>query len=95
LHGHIYKIKVTILGNKLDKIGMVADFTVLKRKLDSLLNKLDHCCLNELPYFKKYNPTSENLAKYVFDNYKKLISPLKLKEVQVFESDTSSVIYYE
>ncbi|MBF0385562.1 MAG: 6-carboxytetrahydropterin synthase QueD [Candidatus Omnitrophica bacterium] len=95
LHGHIWKIKATVSGNKLDKIGMVADFALLKDKLHGILEGIDHVCLNDLEFFKRHNPTSENLAKYVYDNYKKIIAPLKLKEVQVFESDTAGVTYYE
>jgi len=56
---------------------------------------IDHVCLNDLAYFKEVNPTTENIAKYIYTNFLKKIKPLKIKTVQVWESDTSSVTYYE
>jgi len=56
---------------------------------------LDHVCLNDLEHFKKDNPTTENIAKYVYKNFSKEITPLKISKVRVWESDTSSVTYYE
>ena len=88
-------IIVVILEKKLDKIGIVSDFGVLKVKLNSVLVKMDHVCLNDLEYFKKDNPTTENIAKYIYKSFAKKISPLKVKCVKVWESETSSVVYYE
>ena len=65
LHGHTWKIEVSVQSASLDKIGMVIDFRVLKKKLKSFLDHLDHVCLNDLNYFKEHNPTSENIAKYI------------------------------
>jgi 6-pyruvoyltetrahydropterin/6-carboxytetrahydropterin synthase len=56
---------------------------------------MDHSCLNELGYFKKHNPTAENIAKYIFNEYGKHVAPLKLAKVQVWESDRADVVYYE
>ncbi len=95
LHGHTWAIEVTILSQELDKIGMVADFLVLKKQLKDFLVPIDHVCLNDLPYFQKVNPTTENIAQYIYQNFGKVILPLKIKKVQVWESDVSSVTYYE
>jgi 6-pyruvoyltetrahydropterin/6-carboxytetrahydropterin synthase len=95
LHGHTWKIEVVISGEKLNKIGMVSDFTFLKQKLNQILCKLDHTCLNQTAYFKKYNPTAENIAKFIYDSFKKSVKPVKVKEVRIWESDNSCVIYYE
>ena len=95
LHGHTWKIEVVLLGKRLDKIGMVADFRVLKKKLRAFLDTLDHACLNVLPYFKKVNPTTENLAKYIYRAFKAQVAPLKIKEVRAWESDVSGVVYFE
>ena len=95
LHGHTWKIEIKIVHKELDDMGMVADFTVLKAKLNEFLSILDHNCLNELEYFSKNNPTTENIAKYIFLEYSKMISPFKVKSVEVWESDNASVIYYE
>ena len=95
LHGHNWKIEVVIVNNQLDGVGMVVDFAILKKQLKEFLCPLDHVCLNDLDYFKKVNPTSENIAKYIYEHFGKIISPLNLKHVQVWESETSSVVYYE
>ncbi|MDP8212709.1 MAG: 6-carboxytetrahydropterin synthase QueD [Candidatus Zapsychrus exili] len=95
LHGHTYQIEITIVSPELGSLGMVHDFTELKSKLKDFLSELDHKCLNDLEFFKENNPTTELIAKYVYDSYSKLIDPLKVKKVQVWESDTSSVTYYK
>ena len=95
LHGHTWKIEVTVISEKLNDIGMVADFAVLKKKLRGTLNETDHVCLNDLPFFKGAPPTTENIARYIYQNFSAAIGPLDLKRVRVWESDTSSVTYYE
>ncbi len=95
LHGHTWKIEVTIVSDQLDDIGMVADFAVLKKQLCEVLAVIDHVCLNDLAYFKEHSPTTENIAKYIYKHFKKAIEPLRTKHVRVWESDTSSVTYYE
>lgn len=95
LHGHTWKIEVLITSETLDDIGMVADFAVIKKQLKGFLEGLDHVCLNDLPFFKEVNPTTENIAKHIYTEFGKVIAPLKLKCVRVWESDSSSVTYYE
>ncbi|MBF0484632.1 MAG: 6-carboxytetrahydropterin synthase QueD [Candidatus Omnitrophica bacterium] len=95
LHGHNWKVELFIVSDKLDALGMVADFGVIKEKLNKFLSGLDHVCLNELPYFKTNNPTTENIAKYIFHEFSSEIAPLKIDRVQVWESEQNSVIYYE
>jgi 6-pyruvoyltetrahydropterin/6-carboxytetrahydropterin synthase len=93
LHGHNWKVEVFISSEELDKIGMVVDFKELKFVLAQILNKLDHSYVNNLAYFKKVNPTSENMAKYIFYRLEPRIKNLKLKKVTVWESDTSAASY--
>jgi 6-pyruvoyltetrahydropterin/6-carboxytetrahydropterin synthase len=90
LHGHTWKVRVHIRGNKLNKLGMVSDFKEIKLLLQFALSKLDHTNLNILPYFRKVNPTSENVAKYIFDQVSKKADVTK---VTVFESPTTSASY--
>jgi len=74
---------------------MAIDFKVLKAKLWEILNQLDHTFLNELPIFKDINPTSENIARYIFESISESFkgSSLSLLEVELQESDKVSVIY--
>ena len=92
LHGHNWRVEVVVAQKNLNKIGMLIDFKEIKSRLNKVLDRLDHRYLNRLSYFKRINPTSENIAKYIYDNLKPQISNLKL--VAVWESDNSSASYY-
>lgn len=97
LHGHNWKIIVTVTAQKLDNIGLAVDFRLLKRKLNKVLEGLDHKYLNDLAYFKKFNPSSENIAEYLYGKLAAAINNrrLKLKEVKVWESDNSAAAFYK
>ncbi len=92
LHGHNWKVEAVVAQESLNKTGMVMDFKCLREILYKLLETLDHKYLNSIAYFKKINPTSENIAKYIYDNLKKKI-PL-LYSVTVWESDKACATYY-
>ena len=96
LHGHNWKVEIVVAKEKPDKIGMILDFRYLKMELRRVLDKLDHKYLNKIPYFSatggKVNPTSESLARYIYDIIKKKIRALK--SVTVWESDNSCATYY-
>ncbi|MFC1645907.1 6-carboxytetrahydropterin synthase QueD [Candidatus Omnitrophota bacterium] len=93
LHGHNWKVEVFVSSNNLDNIGMVVDFKVLKKALGQVLKKLDHSYINKLPYFRKTNPTSESLAKYIFNSLQPKIKNIKINKVTVWESDTSAASF--
>ena len=95
MHGHTWKVEAVVCGNNLDGVGLLTDFKVLKAKLKEVLMPLDHVFLNELPVFKDLNPSTENLARHIYRTLSKNCMPLHLKQVQVWESETASVIYYE
>lgn len=93
LHGHNWKVEVVVTKDKLDKAGMVLDFKYLKQKLCRVVEQLDHKYLNKIPYFKKVNPTSENIARYIYDNLKAAVSGIA--SVTVWENYNSCASYYE
>jgi len=93
LHGHNWKVEAIVESKILDKIGMVMDFKDLKAKLRKVLEDLDHSCLNDHAYFKKVNPTSENISCYIYRKLK--IKVPNLKSVVVWESDASCATYSE
>ena len=95
LHGHTWKVEAVVVGDQLDRVGMLADFRELKKKLKMVLAPIDHVHLNDLPAFKDINPTTENIARYVYREFAKACGPLKLKHVQVWESESAGVLYYE
>lgn len=95
LHGHTFKVEARLIGEKQNEIGIVSDFTELKKHLNVVLDTLDHHNLNELPYFETINPSSENLAIYIYNNLKPLVDDeyAKLVAVEVWESEKQSVEY--
>ena len=93
LHGHNWKVEAAVTSAELDGCGMVMDFKVLKQELEEQLSELDHKYLNELPYFSEVNPTSENIARYLYLTLKKKMPGLS--SVRVWESENSSATYYE
>ena len=98
LHGHNWKVEAVVKGENLNKTGILADFKQVKQMLSEILSQLDHKNLNELDFFKSNNPSSENLAFYVFkkmqDNIKN-ISGISLSKVKVWEQENSCAVYYE
>lgn len=95
LHGHNWKVEIVVCKEGLDSIGMVADFGLLKAKMNEVLDVLDHKCLNDLDHFQEVNTTSENIAKYIYEEYCRIIGPIQVKSVSVWESDSSCVKYYK
>ncbi|UCD05173.1 MAG: 6-carboxytetrahydropterin synthase QueD [candidate division WOR-3 bacterium] len=91
IHGHTYKVKVTVGAGRLDKIGMAVDFRSVKKQLDELLKELDHKNLNSIPFFEERNATAEYIAKYLFDRIKENIS--SIVAVTVWEGPNYSVTY--
>lgn len=100
LHGHNWKVEVSLFGSRLDDAGMLFDFTVLKKKVDELLQGLDHKYLNDLPAFQKVTPTSENIAKHIFENVSEKFSAevpatgAKVSHITVWETETSAATYH-
>ena len=95
LHGHNWHVEVAVQSEDVDVIGMVVDFKELKKILEEILSGLDHTYLNDLEQFKNINPTSENIAKYIYEAISRKKSELKIKDVTIWETDTSSAIYSE
>ncbi len=93
LHGHTWKVEVVIQGDQLNEAGMLVDFQNIKKILRGILETLDHQHLNDLPYFQRNNPTSENLAKFIFDLFSSSSPGVRLKGVTVWESENASATY--
>src|SRR5260370_17904732 len=71
LHGHNYRVQITISGERLCSNGLLVDFVDLKRWVRQTVDKLDHQFLNEMEPFTKLNPSAENVAKFFYDEVNK------------------------
>ena len=97
LHGHNWHVEVVVVSERLNTIGIASDFKKLKKIINAIADKLDHQYLNKLPFFKKTNPTSENIARFIFVSVKPRLKKelVSLKSVSVWESESSKATYYE
>ena len=95
LHGHNYRVEITVCGEKLDSIGMLHDFAEIKRELRKLLERLDHYNLNDIPPFDDaVNTTAENLAFYFWTGMQKALGDaVNVSQTRVWETDTAVATY--
>lgn len=97
LHGHNWKVQVHVIAEKLNELDMAIDFHELKDFVSEVIAPLDHGFLNDLFPFTEKNPSSENIAKWIFDSLKKKVNDgnLRLSAVTVWESEVTSATYFE
>ena len=89
LHGHNYKVEVTLSCQRLDGDGMVYDFKDLKRITKALADRLDHGYINEVKPFDEWNPSAENLCRYFYDEVSTQVADdrVRVSAVTVWETD--------
>jgi len=97
LHGHNWKVEVAVTARELDKAGLGIDFKTLKSNTNALLKTLDHKYLNDLDPFKEVSPSSENIARYLYDELSRILNNgnITVEMITVWESDSASASYYE
>lgn len=97
LHGHNWKIEVFVRGENLGKDGLLIDFKLIKETTNRILDELDHQFLNELEPFKTLNPSSENIAHYLFKSLSQEINVdnIRIAKVTAWESDSACATYME
>lgn len=95
LHGHNFTVEVSLASKKLNEEGLLIDFRILEGWIEEILDKLDHKFLNDTPHFKNINPSSENIAKYIYDRvYEKVNSQkIDVSRITVWESENARVSY--
>jgi 6-pyruvoyltetrahydropterin/6-carboxytetrahydropterin synthase len=94
-HGHRYAITVHINASQLNEIGLVYDFTDVKKHLGAILGRFDHVLLNEVPPFDKINPSAENIAKTIYDELKTRLNgePVTISSVEAWETPQQGIKY--
>lgn len=95
LHGHNWDVEVTVSTRELDTAGLGIDFKILKRHTKELLGELDHKYLNDLPAFVEISPSSEQIARFLFDRLSEQLDSdnVRLQRVTVWESQYASASY--
>jgi len=97
LHGHNWLVEAAVIKSDVAEDGMVIDFAILKKKLNLILEDLDHKFINDLDDFKSVNPTSENMARYIYNRLADSLKEInaRLSSISVWETDTSCATYSE
>ena len=95
LHGHNFTVEVTVSSCELPDAGILIDFRLLKEWTEEILKELDHKYLNETLYFTNINPSSENVARFIYVRIseKVKIYNLDVSHVTVWESEDARVTY--
>lgn len=95
LHGHRFQVVACLAVEELDEIGLAYDFVALKKSLDAVLESLDHANLNETPPFDNLNPSSENMARFIYQQLRERLEGANLESVEVWESPDAWITYDE
>jgi 6-pyruvoyltetrahydropterin/6-carboxytetrahydropterin synthase len=97
VHGHNWKVRVVIEGEKLDQTGMLVDFLDIKSLMGEIVDRIDHQFLNEIPPFDVVNPSAENIAEYFYQQVSGRLHatpvPVRIREVKIWETEIQSATY--
>lgn len=97
LHGHNWRVEVTVSTTELDKAGLGIDFKILKKHAEEVMDYLDHTYLNDLDAFKGVSPSSEHISRFIYDRLKETMAEysVTMDKVTVWESDKAYATYTE
>lgn len=95
MHGHNFIVEVTVAGPSLNSEDLLIDFRVLKGWTNEVLEEMDHKYLNDVECFKGMNPSSEQVARYIYNRLAEKAASLKLTlaQITVWESENARVSY--
>jgi 6-pyruvoyltetrahydropterin/6-carboxytetrahydropterin synthase len=97
VHGHNYRVRVTLAGPALDSTGLLFDFVALKRVMNDVIKGLDHKFLNDQAPFDQINPSAENIARYFHEQLAEKFPPpangARITAITIWETDVTSATY--
>ncbi|MBI3986952.1 MAG: 6-carboxytetrahydropterin synthase QueD [Lentisphaerae bacterium] len=97
LHGHNWEVEIFIRGSATNEVGMLVDFARVKTVAHGLIEAMDHCDLNALPAFSRLNPTSEHIARYLFQELSRLLNTeaYRIHRIRVSETPGTCAEFWE
>ena len=95
MHGHNWKVEVTVRSTELNELGIVIDFRDLRKIVSGILETVDHRIINDVEPFTSINPTAENLARWLHGEVLKELAHISVASlrVKVWETDSSHAAY--
>lgn len=95
MHGHNWRVQIEVRTPSLDVRGISVDFVSVRERLKQELHQLDYKLINDLPFFKRVNPSSENMAKFIYDRLEDHIAKEggTLSRVTVWETQYCAASY--
>ena len=95
LHGHNWKVEVTVTTDTLDNAGLGIDFKILKKYTKEVMGYLDHKYLNDLDAFRGVSPSSEQIARFIFERLEESLHEYEVvvQKITVWESDNAYAAY--
>jgi 6-pyruvoyltetrahydropterin/6-carboxytetrahydropterin synthase len=97
IHGHNYRVRVTLSGQQLDSVGLLYDFVHLKKVIQEVIRSLDHRFLNDFSPFDVVNPSAENIARHIYEETAKQLPEAPngagITSITVWETDTTAATY--
>ncbi|HET6459466.1 MAG TPA: 6-carboxytetrahydropterin synthase QueD [Syntrophales bacterium] len=97
VHGHNWTVEVFVRCRELNAMGIGIDFREVKQAVRESIENLDHSYLNEHPSFTKLNPSSENIAKFLYKELSERINSenARISRVKVSETPKTGAYYWE
>jgi 6-pyruvoyltetrahydropterin/6-carboxytetrahydropterin synthase len=89
MHGHTFRLIVHLEGDLGEKTGWVRDFGEIKEICKPVIDQLDHSYLNDVPGLE--NPTSENIAVWIWNRLKPVLPELSM--IEISETDSTGCRY--
>ncbi len=95
VHGHRFQVVVYVKASQLNELGLAYDFVELKQHLAEIVRPFDHVSLNDIAPFNQINPSSENIARSIFQELQARLegATVTLSSVEVWESTESCATY--
>ncbi|MDQ6994931.1 MAG: 6-carboxytetrahydropterin synthase QueD [Mariprofundaceae bacterium] len=96
LHGHNWHVELFVTCQDLDELGLAVDYKIMKKQLKEALEKWDHYNLNDIPPFDSINPSSENVARLLFEDMCQRLNHerLQVSRISISETCTAKVTYW-
>ncbi|HEC25163.1 MAG TPA: 6-carboxytetrahydropterin synthase QueD [bacterium] len=100
IHGHNWQVELITVSDMLNDIGLVIDFKLLKKYLNEIMEMLDHKFINEIDFLNGLNPSAENIARLIYEEFEKKIKVgkyvnISVKRINVYETASSMASYYK